>query len=506
MRNLIEVVKDARRVSTPLLAISTADQWATMEMLSDAIEATAPKVAWDAARGLRGIGDAGAAAIARLGADANVIKAQSMNPGTALDMATKMPPDTVLFYCNAYRFVNAGLSPVVAQAVSNLRDIFKQDGRTLIMLSPSFDLPAELQQDVVLLDESMPDDESLRKILLGVYESAEQKPQAEDVIIRAVDAARGLSAFSGEQVFAMALRPNGIDLDDAWERKKAAVNQTKGLSITRGGVTFEELGGLASARTFGDRIFRGGKPPRAIIRMDEIEKMLAGAGGSGAGDTSGVSQDALGAILRWMEDEGQDGMILVGPPGAAKTAYSRAIGASHGVPTIDVDLGAMKGSLVGQSEQAVREALRVIKGIAADRAFIVATCNKLDNLPPELKRRFKSGVWFFDLPTAEERQAIWNINLKKYGITDGKKTVELPDDTDWTGAEIRNACDLAFRLSCSLVEAAAYIVPVARQDPDGIKRLRETANGRFLSASYPGSYQLEKAAEGGKRSIKKAGW
>lgn len=482
-RNLIEVFKAARRVSTPLLAISTPDQQALAIKIAEAINGEAPKISWDGVRGLRPMNETGQGALQQFGEE---ISSVSTNPMEAISMLDELPAKSMVFWMNAHRFI---ADAVVAQGILNLRDSFKQDRRTFVMLAPSFDLPAELAADVVLLDDPLPDDDELGAVLDSVYQAADFDTVDPEIKNKAVDAARGLSAFGAEQIYAMSLTKEGLDLEDAWERKRMAVNQTKGLSISKNGAeTFDSLGGLDAARQFADRLFKGGKPPRAIVRIDEIEKMMAGASGP-VSDSSGVSQDALGALLRWMEDTQQDGLIAVGPPGSGKSAFSKAVGATHGIPTIELDLGAMKGSLVGESERAIRESLKVIEGVGGDSVFIIATCNKLDALPPELRRRFRSGIWFFDLPTDEERESIWQIMTKKYNLTETQ--LDYPDDSDWTGAEIRNCCDLAWRLGCSLKESADYIVPVAKADPKSIENLRNAAVGRWLSASCAGAYRQQ---------------
>ena len=96
------------------------------------------------------------------------------------------------------------------------------------------------------------------------------------------------------------------------------------------------------------------------------------------------------------------------------------------------------------------------------------------------------GTFFFDLPSAEERNAIWNIYLTKWNLAG-----ELPDDEGWTGAEIRECGRKAWRLKLSLKESAGYIVPVSRSAADQIEALRRQASGRFLSASQPGVFTVE---------------
>jgi hypothetical protein len=99
------------------------------------------------------------------------------------------------------------------------------------------------------------------------------------------------------------------------------------------------------------------------------------------------------------------------------------------------------------------------------------------------------GTFFFDLPTADEREAIWRIYRKRWALT-GKQ----PNDDGWTGAEIKECCRKAWRLNLSLVESATYIVPVSRSAADQIEGLRRQASGRFLSASHPGVYAFEETA------------
>jgi SpoVK/Ycf46/Vps4 family AAA+-type ATPase len=110
------------------------------------------------------------------------------------------------------------------------------------------------------------------------------------------------------------------------------------------------------------------------------------------------------------------------------------------------------------------------------------------------------GTFFFDLPTAEERDAIWQIYLEKFGVTG-----DLPDDEGWTGAEIKECCRKAARLKISLRESANYIVPISRSAAEQIKSLRMQASGKFISASFPGVYQYDDErtpARAGRRVIK----
>ena len=489
----IQSLRRAALCGTPLVAVATADpfefQGAAVAAMQDR-----PWLAWDAARGIRALNPLGQGVVAKLtskGSNPEDFGAQTRDPVAALIVAETLMPQTVLAFHNAHRFL--GVAEVV-QAVSNLREPYKVSGRLLLLLGTSFTLPSELVQDVVLLDDPLPDDAAVAGIVDEMAEAIQSrgsKPVTPDTRKAAVDALRGLSAFAVEQVLALASDQSGLDLEACWERKRSQVNQTPGLSVTRDGMTFAELGGMDAAEAFIELVRGGGNPPKAVVFIDELDKAMAGLGANGGpGDSSGVAQDAFGVVLREMENRGWKGVLTVGPPGTGKTAFAKAVGRHLGVETLSLDLGAAKGSLVGQSEQMIRDIMRVIRGVASDRVLVVATCNKLDALPPELKRRMTWGTWYFDLPTPAERANIWKLNLSRYGLP---LDSPLPDATDWTGAEIRNACELARDFGVSPAAVAAYIVPVAQSDPTSIMNLRAMAEGRFLSAAKPGLYVAPRA-------------
>lgn len=434
-----------------------------------------PILTWDLARGLVALNSQGQDAFNELGVD----PVTTQNPGEALGLALKLPERAILFAYNFHRVIN---NEVVSQAVWNVREVFKMDGRTLVLLGPDMPLPAELAQDAFMIDDPLPTERELEAVVNEQCDAAGlAKPDAE-TLTKAVDATAGLAAFAAEQVVAMSLSAQGLDLNGLWERKRQAIEQTPGLAVYRGVETFNDIGGIENAKVFGRAILAGQKSPRAIVFIDEIEKAMGGV----AGDTSGVSQEMLGTQLTWMQEKQVTGMLLVGPPGAAKSAFAKALGNTGNIPTIVFDLTGMKGSLVGESGRNLRNAHKVVEAVAQGRALVVATCNSVASLPPELRRRFNFGTFFFDLPTKEERELIWALYLAKYELPKQPR----PKDEGWTGAEIRMCCDLAWRLGVKLSEAARYIVPVAKSAAESIARLREQASGRFIAASYAGVYQF----------------
>jgi hypothetical protein len=413
-----------------------------------------------------------------------------------LALAGRLPADAIVFFLNPQRFWDQA---DVVQGIWNLRDVFKAGGQMLVLVTPAgATLPVELQNDVMIVDEPLPSPEDLAQLVADTFESANLPPPEPEMVSRAVDALVGLAAFPAEQVLAMSLSRKGLDLERLWERKRQAVEQTPGLTVWRGGETFDQIGGCDNIKGFLTAVLHGQEAPRVIVFVDEIEKAFAGTGT----DMSGVKTEMTGTMLSWMQDRGADGLIFIGPAGAAKSAVAKAAGATAGIPTIAFDLAAMQSSLVGGSGERLRAALQVVDAISQGRSLWIATCNSITTLPPELRRRFTLGTFFFDLPSTAECQAIWEIYLEKWNLSG-----DLPNDEGWTGAEIKECCRKAWRLKLSLRESAGYIVPVSRSAADQIEALRRQASGRFLSAAQPGVFTAEShqvAVAAGKRTFREA--
>lgn len=502
--NLTDRVKAARKVGVPFIAISTPDLPALEALLVTAIGPEHPAVTWDAVRGYRPANEAGTRAIAALELQP-AEQAKTKNPVVALELAAKFPGAaqkqgrTVVFAHNLGRF----LSDVVpAQALANLRDKFKADGRTVVVLGNSVDLPAELRGDFVVMEDPLPTDEQYGEVIKGLHND-NGKAIEKKTLTGATDAVRGLSTFGAEQVVAMSMASGKLDLDEAWERKRTTVNTTKGLTMVLDGPPLENLRGLDALVQQLEDYCKGPNAPHAFLFIDEIDKALKGVGAAGgAGDSSGVSDDFHQVMLTNMNDNDWDGFIFYGVRGSGKTELARSIGAKYGIPLIKMDPGAMKGGIVGSSEKAHREAMRIVKNIGGSRVCVLATCNKLDAIPAELMRRFTFDVWYFDLPTDEEKAAIWPVYLKAFGHD---LKAKLPNDQYWTGSDIRKCCKNAQSLGRSVAAYGAQgIVPVAKGDPQGLANMRALADGRFLSVQRGGAYvkaEAELAAARGKRFV-----
>jgi hypothetical protein len=155
--------------------------------------------------------------------------------------------------------------------------------------------------------------------------------------------------------------------------------------------------------------------------------------------------------LRETELRPPRGVLLVGVPGCGKSLSAKAIAAEWQLPIYRLDLAAVLGQYVGQSEGRLREALEtaervapcvlwideIEKGLGGDdssgvsrrlvgqflfwlqespaKCFVVATANDVRSLPPELLRKGRFDELFFvDLPTDTDREEIIRLYGRRY--------------------------------------------------------------------------------------------
>lgn len=457
--------------------ISSEPDEAEREILQHAQRQNWRVAVWDVANGLRLPGNTGSGPEAAGDplAALRALPALADRNGTAL-----------LLLHNFHKFLG---NPEVLQTTFSQLIAGKQQRTFIVVLSPVVQIPLEVEKLFVVLEHSLPDREQLHQIACELTsDSPNDLPQGND-LQRVLDAAAGLTRYEAEGSFALSLTRHGsIRPDAVWELKAQALKKNNLLTLHRGRETFADLGGLNALKDFCRRALA----PRSnkLVRPR--------------------------------------GVLLLGVPGTGKSMFAKSLGNETGRPTLLLDLGALYGSLVGQTEANVRQALRVADAMSPSILFVdeiekalsgvggqgdsgvstrlfgtlltwlsdhesdvmfVGTCNDISKLPPEFSRaeRF-DAVYFLDLPTSAEKDLIWGQYRGQFQIPESQAR---PDDTSWTGAEVRACCRLAALLGVTLTQAAHHIVPVAVTAAEQVEKLRTWASGRCLNAAAPGIYRRD---------------
>jgi SpoVK/Ycf46/Vps4 family AAA+-type ATPase len=239
------------------------------------------------------------------------------------------------------------------------------------------------------------------------------------------------------------------------------------------------------------------------------------------------------------------GIALIGIPGTGKSLTAKTVASLWRMPLLRMDIGAMFGSLVGQSEENCRRALglaetiapcvlwidEIEKGLATGDndggtsqrvlgtmlswmqektkpVFVVATANDVGRLPPELLRRGRfDEIFFLDLPTEKERREILTVHVKKRGRDPEQFDLDrmARASQGHVGSEIEQAIIEAMYqafndpehperefTSEDVVAAMVRLVPLSRSQREMIEHLRRwLTEGRAQSASFAEASQAE---------------
>ena len=393
---------------------------------------------------------------------------------------------SIVVLTNFHRFL--GSAEIVQALVSQISD-GKATRTIFVVLAPVVQIPVELEKLFVVIDHPLPTREQLKEIAEDIATEEGELPDAAG-LETVLDAAMGLTRLEAENAFGLSLvREQRVQPDSIWELKANTLKKSGLLQLYKGGDDFGSLGGLDSLKAF---------CKRSLLHQ---------------GRDNPLKQPR--------------GVLLLGVPGTGKSAFAKALGKETGRPTLVLDIGALMGSLVGQTEQNVRRALKIadamqpcilfidelekaLSGAAGSgqndsgvssrmlgtllswmndhksNVYLVATCNDISRMPPELTRaeRF-DGIVFLDLPGREQKDKIWDQYTTMFELDSEQKR---PDDEQWTGAEIRACCRLSTLLDIPLSQAAQNVVPVAVTASESVSRLRQWASGRCLNAESPGLF------------------
>lgn len=502
MKSFIDMFSSARAISTPLVTVRTFDPSSTIQSITKSLgkelAALTPLVSWDSIHGLVGLNKIGGEALNEMASEVGGELAATVDLTLALTTLEKAKEDVIAFIHNPQLVWEKDQR--VIQAEWNCRNLYKARGNMLVNLVGMGDeLPGELQQDMLVLEEPLPTREELAKIVTDTFAYAAQKYPAcknaatAEVIEKCVAATIGLPAFPAEQAFSQSLdmKTGKMDFASLWSRKKTIVSANPGLTYhINKGETLKDMYGCDVIRTLANKFFAGKYRPNVIVRMDEIQRQFSGNGT----DSSGTKGNLLGEWLTWVNDNDVVCTLLLGVPGSSKSWSVFCIGGEFETPVIEYSLPAMEHEHVGKSSRHQRTAHKVlnaisggVEGVSNPRIWLIASANSLDGLPPELISRFQvGGIYFFDVPDEAEKQGIMKLKIAKYKL-DPKQP--LPKMDDWTGRDVNNCAFKAEAMGMDLTEAGQHVVPLLSSHREQMDNLRNYATGRFLSASKPGVYK-----------------
>lgn len=237
------------------------------------------------------------------------------------------------------------------------------------------------------------------------------------------------------------------------------------------------------------------------------------------------------AYLRGQAEVMPRGVLLMGVSGCGKSLAIKAIADIWKLPLFKLDMNLVFSGSFGAPEKVFHDALQFMESVApavlwldeiemgisaqADTGtaarvfahfltwmqerktlvFVAATANRIDLLPAELIRRGRfDQIFFVDLPTEEERKAIFQVHLQRLhqDISQFDFVILAQATKDFSGAEIEQCVTAAYASAVAqnkpLTQDDLYweihnIIPLATTMQEQIKALRSWAHRRAVPAS-----------------------
>lgn len=294
---------------------------------------------------------------------------------------------------------------------------------TIFIVASKLVIPIELENHITVFDIPLPTNKEIINIIYDFKESLGINID-EDVLNDIALSLKGLNEFQIKQILNLAYQDGGY----IGEKDKYLILQEKEQFIKKSGMlemvnfkeSIEDIGGLENLKSW---LYRKAK---VFSSLDKAIKF-------------GVDIPK--------------GIMIVGMPGCGKSLTAKATARLFEMPLVRLDIGRLLGKYVGESEENMRNALKLsesispcvlwideiekaFSGVGSDggsdvttrlfgqfltwmqekenSVFIVATANDISRIPPEFLRKGRFDELFFvDLPNDEERRKIMEIHIKK---------------------------------------------------------------------------------------------
>ena len=237
-----------------------------------------------------------------------------MDPSMAVKwLASKT--DTVLIVQNFHHFIG---SVEIIQQIQNYMPFFKASGCCLVMVGPVCVLPPEIGTFFTVLDFKRLNLDEIRSIQAELAQSVGVTPDE-----ASAEAALGLTEFESETAFAYSLVTKKRFCPEVITGQKMQMIKRTGLMEFWPPVSIEEVGGLDQLKNYIANRKKAFLPEYAHLPKPKA-------------------------------------ILLVGTPGCGKSLTCKAAASVLGWPLIRLDISALKGSLVGESERKIRMATDTI--------------------------------------------------------------------------------------------------------------------------------------------------
>jgi SpoVK/Ycf46/Vps4 family AAA+-type ATPase len=427
----------------------------------------------------------------------------TISPEMAIDWTTRQKDPAIFVFKDLHPFID---SAAVKRWLRDAIASFQGTHKTIILMSPIQQVPIELEKEVVVIDFDLPNLASLDLVLSQQLDRTRQNRLSSEAREKLLKASLGLTKDEAEKVYRKAYVKRGriteAEVDIVLSEKKQLIRRNGILEFIEEDETIDSVGGL-----------------------DELKGWLVQRSGA-------FTERARAYGLPQPK-----GMLILGVPGCGKSLIAKTTSRLWGLPLLRLDMGRVyDGSMVGRSEANLRGALKTAESISPailfidelDKAFagtsgsadsdggtssrifgsfltwmqektspifVMATANRVERLPGEFLRKGRfDEIFFVDLPTQSEREAVFKIHLSKRNRDlqrfDLEQLSKVADG--FSGAEIEQALIAAMYdafaqdrefTQLDIIAAIKATLPLSRTMTEQVTALRDWARQRARPAA-----------------------
>jgi len=455
-QDLINEINLMLRARYPLLYIVSAEEEPVdriFNIIAQQIEPQRTILSWDLVRGWHDNGMA------------------KGSPMTALERIKKEDNQQNMIYLlkdlhPILRQPNDKSNAPIIREIKNLTKDLKRSSNCLILTSHTLEIPPEFQEEVTIIDFPLPNIEEIDFLInqLVIPEKLKLEGLGKEQLIKAC---QGLSRARIHRILAKALAQkqevNETDIEKVLDEKKQAIRQTGILEFYSSHESLKNVGGLQNLKQW--------------VRM---------------------RKDAFTEEARRYGIPNPKGVLLAGIQGTGKSLSAKTIAYEWRLPLLRLDAGRLFGGIVGESENKVRQMIKLTEAIAPcvlwmdeiDKAFgnisssidgdsgtsrrvfgslitwmqektapvfIVATANNVNILPAELLRKGRfDEIFFLNLPTEIERKDIFKVHLQPLRparLREFNLNLLAKKTNNFSGAEIEQVIIDAMHLAFATIDS-----------------------------------------------------
>ncbi len=447
-------------------------------------------------------------------------------------------PDNIYILKDVHQFLTS--SHEARRTIRDIKEYSRSKDVPIIILSPIIDIPFDLEKIITVVSYDLPTKEEIAELIEASVNNLKEINKKR----KEVGAEEGVKKLPSE------------------EEQKALVQSCLGLTrseiIHTSQYSLQRFNEISSKAVLEEKV-------QLIKKSGLLDYKIPEAKFENIGGNDNFKNWIKKIETSFTEEAKEYGLtspkgyVALGVPGSSKTIGAEALANKMDLPLLKLNMSKILDRLVGSSERNIERAFKLARACSPcillvdemeknfggvnssnhsdggtlnrvsgkllefmnedNDVFVIMTANDVSQMPPEMTRVGRvDAIWYFGLPTPEERKEIFKIHLDLVGKKYNEQAIEMGiQETDnYTGAEIEAVVKFALRESYrryieegkkdseilpeDIKAASTEVIPIHKSSREKIQALedwvgcntKDKQRARRASASINYNYKKEK--------------